>query len=256
METTDLKTQFETTGVVRLENAFDPSAMRRTIWAYAADRGLVLDDPSTWPEGWPGISWKGLKRKTVFLPFIDNPAVTGALDTIFGVGGWKHPRAGAQILVTFPKPGPWALTDGWHMDTGFERASFPTYAVKLFAFFARVEPQGGGTMALPGTHLVVDRYRETIPPGTGSGKVNWLPFMNSHPALAQLLRGASMPDFGRSLVGQTFDVDGIPIEVLEMTGEPGDVFITHLHVFHAASHNASHSPRQMLGQAVSAVEPA
>ena len=66
----------------------------------------------------------------------------------------------------------------------------------------------------------------------------------------QLLRGPSLPDLGRSLIGERYEIDGIPVDVVELTGAPGDVVITHLHVFHCASTNTSDQPRQMLGKAV------
>jgi ectoine hydroxylase-related dioxygenase (phytanoyl-CoA dioxygenase family) len=54
------------------------------------------------------------------------------------------------------------------------------------------------------------------------------------------------------MVGERYDIEGIPIEVVELTGRPGDVVVTHLHVFHCASPNTSDTPRQMLGKAVAA----
>lgn len=250
----DLRAEFESTGVLRLGGAFSPSqaaAMRDVVWSYAERKtGVRPDDRVTWPNGWLPISWKPLKGNATFAAITDNPAVTTALDAIFGDDGWETPKPGAQVLMSFPTPGPWTLPDSWHMDCGFERPTWPVFAVKLFAFFGTVEPMGGGTLVLSGSHRVVDRYREAIPPGTGEGKQNWRPFMKHHPKLARLLDGDRMEDGGRSLVGQRSDVDGISVEVLELTGQPGDVVIAHLHVFHAASPNTGHHPRQMFGKGI------
>jgi len=147
------------------------------------------------------------------------------------------------------------LPDGWHMDCGFERPTWPVFAVQLFAFFGPVAPMGGGTVLLPGSHRVVERYRETIPPCTGGGKRNWRPFMKHHPWLAQLLDGNRLPDGGRSFIGQRHDVGGVPVEVIELSGQPGDVVITHLHVFHSASPNTGDRPRQMLAKGITARRP-
>lgn len=250
----DLLAQFESAGVVRLVGAFSTSqatAMRDAVWDYAERKiGLRPDDRATWPTGWVPISWKPLKRSATFGPVTNNTPVSSALGAIFGEVGWETPKPGAQVLMSFPTPGPWTLPDSWHMDCGFERPTWPVFAVKLFAFFGPVEPMGGGTLVLSGSHRVVDRYRETIPPGTGEGKQNWRPFMKHHPELARLLHGDRLEDGGRSLVGQRYDVDGVPVEVLELTGQPGDVVIAHLHVFHAASPNTGHHPRQMLGKGI------
>src|SRR5204862_93747 len=117
-------------------------------------------------------------------------------------------------------------------------------------FFADVGPCGGGTMLLPGSHRVVERYRAGFETPPGAGGRNWQPFIRRNPPLDELLRGAELPDRGRGLVGKRLDVDGIPVDVVELTGAPGDVVITHLHVFHSASANTSDTPRQMLGKAV------
>lgn len=255
----DLAAEFEATGVVRLAGAFSAAqaaAMRNVVWDYAERKiGIRPNDHATWPTGWIPISWKPLKRNATFGPITNNTAVIGALDAIFDEDGWETPKPGAQILMSFPGPGPWMLPDSWHMDGGFERPTWPVFAVKLFAFFGPVEPMGGGTLLLSGSHRLVERYRETIPPGTGEGKQNWRPFMKHHPQLARLLDGDRFEDGGRSLVGQRYDVDGVPVEVLELTGQPGDVVIAHLHVFHAASPNTGHRPRQMLGKGITARRP-
>ncbi len=246
--------EFAETGTVRLEAAFPGKAAEQitnAVWAYAERKaGIHRGDPASWPDGPLGLSWKGLKRNRAFNVLVDNDAVRTALDAIFGADQWLQPKPGAQVLLTLPRPGAWVLPGTWHMDCGFQRPSWPVHGVKLFAFFGEVGPEGGGTTVLPGTHRVVDEYRRSLPPGTGAGAANWTRLLRQHPFLAQLLNGHQMPDGGRSLVGQVGDVNGTPVEVRELTGRPGDVVITHLHVYHAASPNVSTVPREMLGKAI------
>lgn len=246
--------EFAETGVVRLDAAFPRTAaeqMSNVVWAYAERKaGIRRDDPASWPEGPLGISWKGLKDNRVFNVLTDNEPVRAALDALFGPGQWLEPKPGAQILFTLPQPGAWSLPSAWHMDCGFEQPSWPLHGVKLFAFFGEVGPKGGGTMLLPGTHRVVDEYRRSLPPGTSGGMANWHGLLRQHPFLAQLLNGHQTPDGGRSLVGQAREINGIQVEVHELTGHPGDIVVTHLHVYHAVSPNVTTIPRQMLGKAV------
>jgi len=54
-------------------------------------------------------------------------------------------------------------------------------------------------MLLPGTHRLVDRYRESLPAPVGAGKENWLAFMRHHPWLARLLDGGDLPHHRRHL---------------------------------------------------------
>jgi hypothetical protein len=258
MQTVDIRSWFEATGVVRLPGAFTPAqaaAMRHALWQHAERQaGLRPADPASW-AGSSVLNWQALSRDPVFRPLVDNRAVDDALDEILGAAGWRRPRPGAQILFSLPEPEPWVLPDGWHMDCGFDHATWPVPAVKLFAFVGDVGPRGGGTMVLPGTHRLVERYREALPAPVGAGKEHWLAFMRHHPWLARLLDGADRPDHGRPLVGEAAEIDGVPVQVLELTGSPGDVVITHLHVFHARSPATGPAPRLMLGKEVRRARP-
>ncbi len=248
-----MRSCFGATGVVRLRGAFaaeQAAVMKAAVWRHAERQaGLRPGDPASW-AGSPVLNWQGLKHDPAFTPLVDNQSVRDALEVIFGARGWQPPRFGAQILFSLPEPGPWVLPDGWHMDCGFEEATWPVRSVKLFAFFGEVGPRGGGTMLLPGTHRLVDRYREGLPTPAGAGKENWQPFMRHHPWLARLLDGAGLPDHGRSLVGAAGEIDGVPVQVVELTGSPGDVVVTHLHLFHARSPNTDIVLRLMLGKEI------
>lgn len=249
-----IRAAFADRGVLRLDGAFSRDAAARideVIWRHAEHRlRMKHDDPSTWPAGWLPISWKGLKRNSAFAVAVDNRAVATALDAIFAPRGWQRPKPGVQVLFTLPGPGPWALPDGWHIDCGFEEPTWPVCSVKMFGFFGDVGPCGGGTMLLPGSHRLVDRYRSTFEEPPGPGKVNWQRFLRHHPPLGELLSGSGRTDLGRSMVGDRYDIADVPVEVVELTGAPGDVVITHLHVFHAASPNTSGVPRQMFGKVI------
>jgi hypothetical protein len=253
MRTVDIRSRFEASGVVHLPGAFtadQAAAMRNAMWQHAERRaGIRPADPASW-AGSPVLSWQALSRDPVFRPLVDNDAVRDALDMIFAADGWQRPRPGAQILFSLPEAGPWVLPDGWHIDCGFDRATWPVPSVKLFAFVGEVGPRGGGTMVLPGTHRLVDRYREALPAPVGAGKENWQAFMRRHQWLARLLDGADLPDHGRALVGAAGEIDGVPVQVVELTGSPGDVVLTHRHVFHARSPDTGDAPRLMLGKEI------
>jgi hypothetical protein len=237
----DIRERFEATGVVRLRAFTDgqAAAMRQAIRQHAECQA-----------GSPVLNWQGLGRNPVFGPLVDNQPVSDTLDVLFGPGGWRRPRPGAQILFSVPEPGPWVLPDGWHIDCGFDHATWPVPSVKVFGFAAEAGPRGGGTMLLPGTHRLVDRYRRSLPAPRGAGKENWRSFMRHHPWLARLLDGAALPGHGRPLVGETAEIDGVPVGIVELTGSPGDVVITHLHVFHARSPNTSATARLMLAKEI------
>jgi hypothetical protein len=224
--------------------------MRSAIWHHAERQaGLRPGDPASW-AGSPVLNWKALNRNQVFGPLADNPAVTAALDAIFGAGGWRRPRPGAQILFSLPEPGPWVMPGSWHIDCGFDHPSWPVPTVKLFAFADEVGPLGGGTMLLTGTHRLVDLYQRSLPAAVGAGKENWAAFMRHHPWLARRLRGADLSGHGRALIGETEEIHGVPVRLVELTGSPGDVVIVHQHVFHARTPDTGARPRLMLAKEI------
>jgi ectoine hydroxylase-related dioxygenase (phytanoyl-CoA dioxygenase family) len=248
---------FEETGILHLRAAFtrDQAAkMADSVWRFVERKtDTRRDDTTTW-NGRPQVSFKSLKRNSVFAPAYDNVAVHDALDGVFAKTGWAAPNPGGQILMTFPAPEPWTLPhELWHMDCGFERPTWPTFAVKLFACMADIEPEGGATLAIAGSHRLVDRYTPTLEPTQrGGGKDKWNRFMRQDPWLAALRTPGDEPDRTQRMLGETHDADGIPVRVVEMTGEAGDVYLTHLHVFHCAAPNANSQPRMMLGKAIMA----
>ena len=63
---------------------------------------------------------------------------------------------------------------------------------------------------------------------------------------AELLR--SRPNDARStatLMEEPVEVDGVPLQIVELTGEPGDAVLCHPAVLHAVSMNCSTVPRFM-----------
>lgn len=256
----DIAETFRQTGIVRLNGAFTPAeaaTMRDAFWGYLhRHTDIRRDDPASWDTGRGSVSFKQLRRSKVFLPFHDNDSVRHALDAIFTDSGWLPPKPGSQILLTFPTPGRWMLpARGWHMDCGFDRPTWPVFAVKLFGFFDTVGEEGGGTLLLSGSHRLVDRYRLANPAEAGGNTASWGRFMTHHPALRALYKGGTATASGRDQVGKVHEIGGVPAKPIELTGQPGDVVITHLHTFHCVAPNSTDRPRLMLGKPIAAAEP-
>ena len=245
---------------MRLPGAFtagEAAAMVDAVWRFFERRSAVRrDDPASWTPH-PAVSTKGLKRSRVFDPLVRNDSVRSALDGIFGTGGWNPPAPGAQVLVTFPSGGPdaWRVpSELWHMDCGFDKPTWPPFAVKLFACMGEMRPRGGATFALAGSHRLVEPFGATLAPDDrGGNKRTWGRFMRQTEWLTSLGTPGPEPERSERLLAGTSDVDGMPVRVVEMCGDPGDVYVTHLHVFHCASANVRDRPRLMLGKAISAV---
>lgn len=242
---------FERDGIVRLPGVFsrdDAARMQGVLWRELERRhGIVRGDRSTWDRHEP-TGLVSTKRSRAFEP-IGGPPVVEALDQLFGTGGWVPNRHYGNVLVTMPNADAWRVPHRiWHSD--FE-ASAPTsrlFAVKLWALCDEVRPGGGGTPQLAGSHRLFRRYLDGG--GPREYKAAKHGFLRSHPWLRQLTRDDGSPDRNERLLDVEVDVDGLPARVVELTGPPGDVFITHAWVFHTIAPNARPTPRFMRSVAV------
>ena len=256
---------FADDGVVTLRSAFsaaDAARMSDAIWRHIESNTTVRrHDASTWPTGWLATSFKKLKRHASFRAVIDAPAVRDRLDAIFGVDGWVASKGGAQILCTFPNTAPdaWRVPNHlWHMDSSFHRRVDPPHAVKLFSVVETLPAHNGATMVIAGSHRLQASYARTIPAELRAGKTQtWRRFLNeTDPWLAALVshRPADLDDPDRNArFGGSRDIDGLTVEIRELTGDPGDVHLTHLNLFHAASPNAGERPRVVVTHVVTPI---
>ena len=254
-----IREEFIERGVVRIPGAYSPqaaAAIAATVWGSVERRSDIRKaDPSTWPSGHPGISFKNLKGRRVFEPLVRSERVVRALDDVLGSGCWRPPKIGAQILLTFPSSGPWILPKAWHIDGSFDAPVWPPPAIRMFSCFDTVGPEGGGTLLLEGSHHLVERYLDEHPTPIPGNGVTWGRFMRHHAPLDELMRERSADAPGRDLVGVPIEVGGTAVRPIEVTGEPGDVYLVHFYVLHSAAPNVSDRPRQMLSTTATTVHP-
>lgn len=235
--------EFRTTGLLRLRGAFPQAtaeAMCDRLWEFLARRYAIhRDERSTWtvekPAGFQPVTRSGAFRA------VGGGPLCAALDALFGTGRWARPRWWGRPLVTFPGDGPWELPAGaWHFD--FMPASAGHRPVQFFAFLNQVRPRGGGTLVLTGSHRLVAPY-------LGRGEVFRMPRVRASLAAHPWLRGLWEPGGGDRIQRYMNDgtvVDGVPLRVTELTGQPGDVILMHCDCFHAAAPNRLAGPRMML----------
>jgi hypothetical protein len=71
-------------------------------------------------------------------------------------------------------------------------------------------------------------------------------FLTTDPWTRELIRPGEEPDRTRRLMGGRHDADGIELGIVEMTGQPGDAYVTDIHTVHCVAPNAQDQPRMML----------
>jgi len=248
--------EFDELGLVRLPQAFsrdDARAMEESIWRFAERAGMVRDDPSTWlPGQLVGASPK-LKRRPKFQTTWTEP-VTSAIGQLLD-GAWDGPRPNG-LLVSFPTPGvPWRVPHLlWHPDYSLRHVHPPLFGVKTYGIINHIEPGGGATCVIAGSHRVLARFVATLPPEVLARKKGFQQanvrgkLMRSHPWLEELSRDDGTDPDRNARFFTDGDVDGCRVRVVELTGEPGDVYLSHPWTLHAIATNAGDRPRMMVSR--------
>jgi hypothetical protein len=223
------------------------------LWALLARHGVHRDAPETWiSERVTGI--QAVARSQAFNPMA-NPAVCSSLDDLFGAGAWKRPPRWGQPLVTFPGGRKhWDVPHmSWHLDAPASAlvAGKKLPGVVVFAYLAPVLEQGGGTLVLAGSHRVVEDFAANADPADEGRSADVRSALKrAEPWLRALWSRDDKTDRVRRFMTEGAEVRGVPLRVMELTGEPGDVVIWHPWLFHAPAANCKSQPRLMLRQPI------
>ncbi|MEM7357013.1 MAG: phytanoyl-CoA dioxygenase family protein [Acidobacteriota bacterium] len=224
-----------------------------------AEHGIRRDDQTTWIEG--GIRGIGyLNREPEFQPF-GSPEIDGVIDSLLGSGNWRRPSSWGQILATFPADG-WSWnslfqgaleveTIAWHTDYPYDTPPDELAGIQVFCLLADLEPGGGGTLVIEGSHGVIRRFVQRQPPETlRKMKRARQALLQSDPWLRNVTKAVSLPRAEPWIAAQRTELDGVSVAVQEMTGQAGDVYFSHPWLLHAASPNCNATPRLMCTQRI------
>ena len=143
------------------------------------------------------------------------------------------------LLCTFPNASTWAVPhQSWHLDLPrLAESGLP--GVQMFAILDDVEPQGGATLAVTGSHRLLN----------DDGRISSSDLrkrLNREPYFAELMSGK--PIDRQRLMREPGRVGDVEVSVVEMTGQAGDVYFMDLRVLHNIAPNARPKPRLMLTQ--------
>ena len=186
---------------------------------------------------------KGVKHAGSFRHLV-TPELLEAIDTLAGVAmvplGSKR-QVNPILLVSVPDAETWGVPcGGWHVDLPRLRNRGVPPGVQLFACLDTVEPRGGGTVVVAGSHRLLNDD-PWIGPALQHAKR-----LRRHLYFRDLM-SADVTDRDR-FINEPSPVGDVELQVVELSGEPGDAFLVDMRVLHTAAPNASRAPRLMLTQ--------
>jgi hypothetical protein len=243
---------FQSRGFVKLAGAFggDHAADQRAlIWQeLREDYGILEHDRSTWRQ-----PTKQLRRSR------DNPIhnamvtvrVIDALDSLLGQGEWTRDGKAnwGSLLITFPNAAAWDVPQGtWHWDSPTPAHRHRVAGIQLFSFLAPTRPGGGATVFVEGIHHILLQYYAALSVDKRQAKhaTHRKRLMSNHPWLRELSGvDHEVKDRKAFFMQQGGIIDGVEVRVLEMAGDPGDVYLLHPLLVHCWASNALDTPRMM-----------
>lgn len=249
MNDAELRARFAARGFVRLDRAFPveaAAAMADAVWAELERTHGITRDRSTWTVAEPrGL---GALRRNGAFDALDTPALGAAISGVLGDRGWPRPPDWGVPLVTFPGTGPWDVpTGGWHIDFPARGAPGRGLLVKWLAYLSPVAAGGGGTVVLAGSHRLVERFlRRSDPTEPARSPVVREAVFAADPWLRGIREPGRPHDRVERLMARGATVDGVDLQVVELTGRPGDVVLMHPRLFHAPAPNRGSWPRLMV----------
>ncbi len=144
------------------------------------------------------------------------------------------------LLFTLPNATTWTVPhQNWHVDLPrLPDGGIP--GVQIFALLETVEPGGGGTLAVTGSHRLLNKK------GVRTSSTDLRKQLKQERYFAELLADntADRLRFLR-VAGQ---MDNVALQVVEMSGEAADLYLMDLRVLHTIAPNTRPIPRLMLTQ--------
>lgn len=242
---------FERRGVLRVDGLLSPEGVRTARQALLRplekiglwqDGGWNLDavPRPKWPASGPKTATAIGHKHPELKALAREPKVQALIDEL--LDGRKADSAqGPQVLFTLPNADAWFVPHGWHPELP-RLKSGGRPGIQIFAFLDPVGPGGGGTIAIAGSHLLLNDGRCHRAQDV-QRQLRPLPFFRDLYLEAER-RAPECAD----LMDRKGRIDGVELELIEMTGQPGDAYVVDLRTLHSGAPNASDRPRLMMTQ--------
>ena len=235
--------EYRDSGIVRLPDAVpraDIALMADKLWDELGRRfGILRNDPATWTKPRPA-QLQAVARSGAFAPIV-TPIIREAIEHALGPGNWDEASSLFNPLVSFRAGNDsWEVPRrSWHVDAMLG-ASRPPPA-RVFVLLAPIEPKGGGTMMVAGSHILAQRLADESPQRKLSSEDVRETLKARYPWFALLCSRTDESD--RAALMNEADIAGVKVRAVEMIGDAGDAYLMHPCVLHAGTPIIRDTPR-------------
>jgi hypothetical protein len=229
--------QFEELGYLKLKGAFPRETARQIhdfMWSELGRlHGFQKSDPTTWQkEGWNrdhlSASWTKLRlNRSKDHPVYEGIAsrrMKAAIEELAQEHALSLSQSWGAFTPRFPsleKATAWDLGRRWSC----YGSPIRKWMMGVRTFFTDVVPQGGGVLLVEGSHRLVHAYFDglRLSERMVTGQAHTDHFYQRHAYFRELVgHEANVVDRVHYFMEQKTNVDGVPLRVVELTGEPGD----------------------------------
>ena len=235
---------YKRSGYLNLKGFFDPalgSKLKEQIWLELANYGVQKDSRETWPSGSAnrGPLLKTTRKFTAPLDVLTNEKLLSCVRQLS-----EYPLTHIDensLLLSFPAKDyentPWSVpASGWHQDFNAKDEVGSPFII-VFFFIDKVVHRGGGTAFLSGFHRLEDGQTQNH-----SSKI----YKNLRSKSGFFNRLFDMKSESPNWeVGTKSRLGDVTVELLEMTGDAGDIYVVDSLLFHTITPNCRENPRFM-----------
>ena len=249
--------EFQRLGIVRAPAVISARAaatMCDSVWDMMSRRYKIRrDHPATWKA--QRIAGTKDRPKAITLEQVMSP-LRAILNQLLAPSEWECDNHWGSLLVSFPgavpvAPQGWDVPHtGWHFDAPVVRALPELYGVRIFTCLASLPLHGGATVAVAGS----PRLAQALANARGMAKLRSADIRKGlsqrYDWINDLCTFDTAIDRVNRFMKATSRLENIEVRVVEMTGEPGDVYLVHPLMMHAQSPNCLAMPRIVLSSTV------
>jgi hypothetical protein len=249
--------EFRRLGIVRVPGAISPrsaAAMCDSVWDMMSRRYNVRrDHPATWKTH--RIAGTKDRPRAITVEQVLNP-LRAMLNQLLTPAEWECDAHWGSLLVSFPGAVPvgpkgWDVPHaGWHFDAPVVRALPELYGVRIFTCLADLPPHGGATLAVAGS----PRLTQALANARGMAKLRSADLRTGltqrYDWINELCTFDPAIDRIERFMKTAMMLEDVDVRVVEMTGDPGDVYLVHPVMMHAQSPNCLAMPRIVLSSTV------